>query len=148
MANDWMKSEIKRDLIDYYDMIKSEIDISAQRLLLHIDQPNRPVQLNENEEQMEMLRKRRDEIVATNLEFVKWVDKTMDQSLSQVNEFFAKYKAGETIGKEQAKAESLKSFCVFIGNDCLKRELRDGYLIGVLLITDWYLNKNEVQYLK
>lgn len=152
MANyDGIKGELKSELIEYYDLVKTEIDIQAQKQLLELDN----LLMNDDTQKinhidMNDIENKRKEILKINIEFIKYVDELFDKNMNEINCYFTENCPSnmDILNKEEIKSNVLKNYCVFVCNDYLKNDLKDLYLIGVLLITDWYLNKNEVQYLK
>jgi hypothetical protein len=149
---DKIKGDLKLELIEYYDHVKNEIDIQAQKLLLDLDNL-----LNDAEKINEIdpneIKDKRKEIINTNLELIKYVDDIFNKNIEEINNYFTEQskKSSQNLpifNKEDIKLNVLENYCVFVCYDYLKSDLKDLYLIGVLLITDWYLNKNEVQYLK
>jgi hypothetical protein len=120
-----IKSEIKTDLINHYDLIKSEIDY-----LIH--------KKSENIERIDYSK------------LIQLCDKIFNFNMEQVNQYFDKNKFEKNykkLNKEIVKEKILTKYCIFIGSEQFQRNLKN-FLIGHLIITDWYIDENQFNFLK
>lgn len=132
-----LKSDIKLDLINYYDSIKFEIDIIAQK------------QLSTNEKSSSNLKNEQENLIELNKYLIERVDCLFDSNCIQIDEYFSKItNRNENDAKENVKINALKNYCSFISNACLKKEYKNKNQIGLLIITDWYLDQNQLNYIK
>jgi hypothetical protein len=137
-VNDLMKIKlaIKLDFIKYFDDLKFEIDIKAQEMLC--DQS-----LDENS---------KEEILKINLNLLERVDEIFNNNLNLINNFFEdcqqlinQDKHILDKDKEEIKMMVLNSYCYFINADLLKKKWNQ---LGLLIISDWYLDENQLNYLR
>ena len=52
------------------------------------------------------------------------------------------------MNKEDIKSNAFSKYCTFINGDYLKDDLKDKFKIGIFIECDWYLNNNQINYLK
>ena len=122
--------DIKSELIEYYDAIKFEIDIKSQRLLLINNDSN---------------------VLDLYLKLIERVEFIFNQNIDDVNSYFdknAKYINETNMNKEDIKSNAFSKYCTFINGDYLKDDLKDKFKIGIFIECDWYLNNNQINYLK
>ncbi len=127
-----LKYEIKNELIEYYDTIKFEIDIKSQRLLL----------INKQNDS---------DVLDLYLRLIERVEYITNQNINEINDYFEKntnYINETCPNKEDIKSNAFSKYCTFINGDYLKVDLKDKFKIGIFIECDWYLNKNQINYLK
>jgi hypothetical protein len=122
-----IKSALKQELIQYYEKIKSNVDIKSQRILL-------------NEE----ITNERTMILEIYKSFIQSIDEICDKNMCDINGY------NEIINdKDSIKKNILKSYCIYIQNILeLDDECNTMYPIGILITFDWYPSENEIQFLK
>jgi hypothetical protein len=144
MDSIYCKCEIKKELLTYYDTIKSEIDIKAQLIMIEIECPNR---INTNNVSVCM-----NQLMSTNLKLVNLVNEIMDKNMNQINEFYYTNSAFLDVNKiktkDDLKRKSLKNYCVFIHNEKLRDNLREKHKLGLVVLLDWYLSESEAEFLR
>ena len=126
-----LKGQLKLFLIEYFDGVKFEIDIQAQKLL----------------EKLEDGSKMREEVLKMNLDMLEKVKKIYEKNSKAVDDYFDSRDQVETNDLEELKAIIFNGFCVFYSkkdNFWLDRTL----LLGMLIVTDWYLDQNQLKCLK
>jgi hypothetical protein len=136
-----LKSDIKLDLINYYDSIKFEIDIIAQKQLI-VFEKNSP-----------NLKHERENLIVLNKYLIEKIEFLFDSNCYQINEYFSKINddyddENQFFFKENVKINALKNYCAFLSNANLKKEFKDRNQIGLLVLTDWYLDENQLKYIK
>lgn len=125
-----LKAEIKLDLINYYDTIKFDIDIKAQELLL-----NESVEENV-----------RNDILKLNMDLIDRVEDIFAENLKVINKYFdQENNLKSSLDKEKIKMDALPSYCYYLNVDFLRKKIN---LLGILVISDWYLDKNQINYLR
>ena len=128
-----LKIAIKKDLIKYYENIKSNLDITAQMLLME----------NSLESKVK-------EISNENVFLSEQIDKVCDSNLNDINEYFDDFnsfevltdnnKVSESSIKEEIKKKALKSYLVCIESD-------DYPDFDLYLQFEWYIDKKQFDYL-
>jgi Leucine-rich repeat (LRR) protein len=129
-----IKSDIKSDLINYFDGLKFDIDIKAQEILC-------------NESLADYFK---EHILKLNMDLMDKIDEIFNNNMNLVNNYFESHKPSasenqESLDKEKMKMKIINSYCYFINNDLLKKKINP---LGLLIITDWYLDDNQINYLK
>ena len=129
-----LQSEIKVDLINYFDGLKFDIDIKAQEILC-------------NDSLADYYK---EHIVKLNMDYIDKIDEIFNQNIYFINDFFENKQSiitdcPELFDKEKLKMKLINKYCYFINNDLLKKKINP---IGLLIITDWYLDENQINYLK
>jgi hypothetical protein len=134
------KCEIKKELIGYYDTIKSEIDIRAQLLLIEY-----PIRIYTS-----IIEK--DKCMSINLKLIDMVNDLYGKNMNQINDFFYNCINNTDIlkikNRDDIKSKALKNYCVFINNENLREEFKINYPLGLIIILDWYLPENQVEFVK
>jgi hypothetical protein len=123
--------EVKRDFIEYFDKVKSEVDIKAQQLM-------------------------KDgwaEVLEVNLKMIESVEKLFEANMTRLNDLdvLATIRPNEITGqydKDAIKADLANGFCVFIRREELDESIKIDNPIGLLIETDWYLDENQLNYIK
>ena len=130
-----VKSDIIRDLIRHFDDVKADIDYSAQNLLA------KPKYCKEGKERMK--------IINLNIEMIKVVEKIFETNCDLVKQHFQSDEChNETIDKEEIKRKVFKSYCCFVGREMLTKFTKKKNPIGILLLTDWYLDPNQCNFIR
>jgi hypothetical protein len=126
-----LRGQLKLFLIEYFDGIQFEIDIQAQKLL----------------EKLEDGSKKREDVLKMNLKMVDKVKEIHDKNSKAVDDYFNSRDLVDTNNLEELKAIIFNGFCLFYS----KEEnfwLDTTLLLGILIVTDWYLDQNQMNYLK
>ena len=50
--------------------------------------------------------------------------------------------------KEEIKRAVFNGYCLYINAESLKNQFRDGNLLGLLITSDFYLDENQLNFLK
>lgn len=132
-----MKSTLKKEIIDYYDFVKSEIDIKSQEILC-----------NQNIDDV-----KKKDILDIYANMINQCECLFEKNIDEINDYFENHNItdGEydcVDDAENIKANVLSCYCGFIQNNLLKDHMRLKNKIGILFITDWYLDRNQLNYLK
>ena len=132
-----MKSTLKKEIIDYYDFVKSEIDIKSQEILC-----------NQNIDDV-----KKKDILDIYANMINQCECLFEKNIDEINDYFENHNItdGEYDSVDDAeniKANVLSCYCSFIQNNLLKDHMRLKNKIGILFITDWYLDRNQLNYLK
>jgi hypothetical protein len=122
-----LKGELKRYLIDYFDGVKFEVDIQAQTLFLKFEEGS----------------KMRDDVFKMNQVMVDKAKEIYEKNSKSVDDYFNSREQLETNDLEELKAKILNGFCVFY---CKDSSLDPEILLGMLIVTDWYLDQNQLNY--
>ncbi len=115
----------------YFDNVKSEVDIKAQQLM----------------------RDGWEDILEANLLLIKSIEKLDNANNDRLNDLdvLATIRPNEITGqydKEAIKADLANGFCVFIRSEELDESIKIDNPIGLLIETDWYLDENQLNYIK
>jgi hypothetical protein len=113
------KSELKQNLIKYYDIVKSEIDIRAQEYLINKKLDEATVK----------------HILEINLNLIEKCDQILDKTLKQTNDYF-NLNSNEF---DQDENDYIDQSCIFIRNDQLNKHFPK-LPIGLLILFEWYLS--------
>ena len=125
-----LRGELKLYLIEYFDGVQFEIDIQAQKLL----------------EKLEDGSKMRADVLKMNLIMLDKVKEIYEKNSKAVDEYFNSIDQVETNNLEELKSIIFNGFCVFYNK-------KDNFwsdstlLIGMLIVTDFYLDQNQLDYL-
>ena len=131
MSKQLLKGQLKRYLIDYFDGVQFEIDIQAQKLL----------------EKLEDGSKKREDVLKMNLELVDKVKEIYEKNSKAVDDYFNSIDQVETYDSEELKDIILNGFCVFYSKeDHFWSD--DKLLLGMVIVTDFYLDQNQLDYLR
>jgi hypothetical protein len=88
----------------------------------------------------------KEHIVKLNMDYINKIDEIFNQNIYSINNYFEnKQNIIELFDKEKMKMKLINKYCYFINNDLLKKKINP---IGLLIITDWYLDENQINYLK
>jgi hypothetical protein len=132
-----MKSSIKKELIDYSDQVRSEIDIKTFKL-------EQELILSEKIDE-----EFRQQIFGLNQRLIDKSKIVFDANIKDVNLYFDFEKNPMVDDDEETiKENALTSFCLFIDDLKNKGERSKNFLLGLLIVSDWYLNKNQMEYLR
>jgi hypothetical protein len=131
MSKESLRGQLKLYLIEYFDGIQFEIEIQAQKLL----------------EKLEDGSNMREAVLKMNLAMVDKVKEIHDKNSKAVDNYFNSRELVETNNLEELKVIILNGFCVFYGKED-KLRLDPKLLLGKLIVTDWYLDQNQLNYLR
>ncbi len=134
MSEQSLRGELKLYLIDYFDGVQFEIDIKAQKLLENL----------KDESQM------REDVLNMNLVMLNKVKEIYENNSKAIDDYFNSKIQVDTDNLEELKATIFKGFCVFydIEYDYNNWYYEDELLLGMLIVTDFYLDRNQRNYLR
>jgi hypothetical protein len=161
------KSNIKLDLIKYYDATKSDIDIVAQEQLCNDPNPSNntqsPSSLENDTLNLNNPIKKKERIFHINKNLINLVEVMFENNIKEIDRYFANIEKEHTNSttnnnndttsnnlndRENIKLKVLTSYCLFISRDKLKDEFKRLVTLGILIITDWYLDENQINFLR
>jgi hypothetical protein len=154
-----VKEKIKRDLINYYDSLKSDIDIDIQETLI------KESTLNEN---------LKNELIEINKKLIDKVDLNLNQSMDEINKYFSSLlqltslfsnindlnnffddshgiflNNSNKIDLTSIKMTALNKYCIYINRAKINAKFANGkFPIGILISFDWYPTENQLNYAK
>ena len=164
-----LRSEINKEITNYYQNLKYEINIEAQIKLIEYELENddendsgdddflddyiaNGLLLVQNLSPERLIEK--NELFRINKYLIDQVTSIMDMNLTQINEYFdANINSIDDnllncLNKETIKSKALTKSCTFIGNSNLIQDLKFENYAGLFMTYDWYLNANEINYVK
>jgi hypothetical protein len=147
------KSNLKINLIKYYDATKSDIDIAAQELLCNVNNIDIIGKNAQSPSQNDPI-KRREKILDINKNLINFVEIMFENNIKEIDKYFANIEKEHTnnnnnnINREDINMKSLTCYCIFISRDKLKDEFKRLVMLGILIITDWYLDENQINFLR
>jgi hypothetical protein len=129
--------EVKRDFINYFDNVKFEVDIKAQELL---------AQLSDGSIE-------RAKVLKVNLKMIELIEKLFEANMARLNDLavLATIRPNENsdqYDKEAIKTDLAAGSCVFIRSEELDKSIKIDNRIGLIILTDWYLDENQLNYIK
>ena len=138
-----LKEDIKKQLIEYYERIKSEIDIKGFELLESLSK-RRNAKDRDNTSFI---------IIKLNEYLVNQIDSHLDKNLNEINEYFNSdlIKNLNTSNQEDVKRNVLKSYLIYFDfNESMNYLIKqlDKYGFGLLFEFEWYLDENQQNYVK
>ena len=138
-----LKEDIKKQLIEYYERIKSEIDIKGFELLESLSK-RRNAKDRDNTSFI---------IIKLNEYLVNQIDSHLDKNLNEINEYFNSdlIKNLNTSNQEDVKRNVLKSYLIYFDfNESMNYLIKqlDKYGFGLLFEFEWYLDQNQQNYVK
>lgn len=137
-----INGQIKLDLINYFDTVKSEIDISALKVLDSIESLSNKSDVLNN-------------VYKLNQEMIDIVNEIYENNAKCVNDFFRFSSTDDEMMRfpinksiEEIKRAVFNGYCFYINGESLKKQFRDGNLLGLLITSDFYLDENQLNFLK
>ena len=141
-------SQVKFDLINYYDSIKSEIDIISQECMLSYENKQKTELIHNKTKNLDDIK----QLTLLNKELIDKVETIFNLNCQQVDNYYnylSSTKLKENcFEKELFKKNALKNYCCFIDSKKLTKILKNSNQIGILVIADWYLDASQLNYLK
>jgi hypothetical protein len=131
MSEKSLRGQLKQFLIDYFDGIKFDIEIQAQKLL----------------EKLEDGSKMRGDVLKLNINMVDKVKEIHEKNSKAVDDYFDSRDQIETKDLEELKSVIFNGFCVFYNIED-NFWLDDKLLLGMLIVTDFYLDQNQLNFLR
>jgi hypothetical protein len=132
MSEQSLRGQLKLYLIDYFDGIKFEIDIQAQKSI----------------EKLKYWPKMREDVLKINLNMVDKVKEIYENNSKAVDDYFNSRDQIETKDLEELKSIIFNGFCVLFNKEDHFWYYEDDIFIGLLIVTDWYLDQNQLDYLR
>ena len=143
-----LKDEIKRDLIEYFDSIRSQVDVRAQILLYEFETNKLESTSNFNQKIIKYINKC----------MIDKIYQKLDESIDNINDYFIKHVNILDTDKDQIKLKALKNDCVYFRYDeivkihhsphRLRFDRLDRHKMGFLLCFDWYLDENLINFIE
>ncbi len=127
----YLRDQLKLYLIEYFDGVKFGIDIQAQKLL----------------EKLEDGSQMREDVLKMNMVMLDKVKEIHGKNSKAVDDYFDSREQVETNDLEELKEVILNGFCVFYNKED-NFWLDTTLLLGILIVTDWYLDKNQLNCLR
>jgi hypothetical protein len=128
------KSQISLDLMNYYKQIKNDLDKDVKSKLCDYSMTD------------ELLREM---IVNLNRQMGIKINKSIELNMLELNQFFSSStKNLKTNDQEKIKMLFIKSFCYYLPFNSININLRQNNGIGIFILTDWYLDHNQINYIK
>jgi hypothetical protein len=136
-----LKIEIKKELISYYDTIKSEIDIKTIELVESFAKSNNSTHENNGSEY---------EIIKCNKILIQLIEKTFNLNIEQINRHLNDSDNNNIFdNKEKIKRNALKNYAIYIKSNELKEKFRiSNSRLGILLQSNWYIDENQLIFIK
>jgi hypothetical protein len=130
-------NEMKTSLIKYFDTIKSKIEVKSQKIQANIDNDKDKCPNDAKVVEYQNL------ILKLNDNFIKLIDQIFDKNMKQINEL----KSDEI---DKFKITSLNTYCYYVDNNQMTQhnKYKSKYPLGILIVTDWFLTRNEINYLR
>ena len=128
-----IKAEIKKEIIEYYENIKYDIDLRGQELLV--------------------LQKANNDLIVENyLNLINKIDTICDLNLNEINSFFQTTNdENDILTKNEILFQSLSTYGIYFKHDQLKENAKndlDKTGLGSLVIFKGLLNDDQSEYLK
>lgn len=141
-----LKSEIKSDLIDYYNEMKSSINNFSHTIISNIDsfiskEKNKTI----NKDSLVKKESYRKLIVKLDQELTKCIQDTCDQNIKDLSNYQTK---NLTETKQSIKSNALSKFCYYVAKEDLIKNMRFMQPLGLLICSDWYFTYNEESIIK
>lgn len=128
-----MKHQLKTQLILYFDAIKCDIDIQSQKFLMD----------DSTDEE------KRKEILNLNQFLIEKAESLFEKNSIDLETYFNQ---NDLINCESAdeyiRKNAFKQYCIFIEGESLRSELKDSNPIGILVITDFYINQGQQSFIR
>jgi hypothetical protein len=129
-----MQEIIKKSLKQYYDTITNEITSKAKHLYLN----------SSNNE------KSKQELIESNHELVETLDELFESNCIELDQFYfgKSEEDGDKVFQriELDKTKALKNYCTFLDGDNLI--MKETNKFGLLIVTNWYMTQNQLDYIK
>jgi hypothetical protein len=129
---DKIKGEIKLDLINHYDWIKSELDYLIHKKLAKFEKNTKTKNVDYNE-------------------LIEICTKNFNNNINEINEYFDNLNLKSDnlalLDKEKIKEDAITSYCTLLTNENLQSDLSH-YFIGFFIISDWYIDNNQYNFLR
>ncbi len=150
-----IKAEMKKEVLNYYDEIKSEIDISGQLLLTRLDKSkktspiNAPVDGLVNEETYGI---EKADVLVIYDSMIKKVDQVCESNLTELNIYFKNISENNIshLSRIDIKEKFLKYKLIYFKPSELNDESNelDLYDLGLLIYYESSLNDNQLSYIR
>jgi hypothetical protein len=128
-----IEEKLKNDLIDYYDSLKFDIDIKAQAHEL----------LNQESLKQDQTNK----LFEENVYLVEQIDRVLNSNLNDISHFFENWNYHSLEINffenfhEEIKKKALKSYIISI-------KYKNHDLFGLYLEFEWYIDQNQLNFIK
>ena len=127
------KSMISLDLMNCYNKIKYDLDKDVKSKLSDYSTDD-------------ILREM---IINLNRKICIKINKAIELNMLELNQFFTSNTSSlKSNDKEHMKMLFIKSFCYYLPNTTLNSNLQQNNGIGMFISTDWYLDCNQINYIK
>jgi hypothetical protein len=150
-----IKAEMKREVLNYYDEIKSEIDISGQLLLTRLDKSKKTSPINAlvdglvNEETYGI---EKADVLVIYDSMIKKVEQVCESNLTELNLYFKNISENNIshLSRIDIKEKFLKYKLIYFKPSELNDESNelDLYDLGLLIYYESSLNDNQLSYIR
>jgi hypothetical protein len=132
---DYLRSEVKQFLINYFDWTKSEIDFCAQKCLINLEDADKRAT-------RDMILKIYQDMIDTTVLFYNENAKACDVyfNSSESSKIFTT--------KDEVLLNTVNQFLIYFGNEKLNSKFQESNPVGLLIVCDWYLNQNQINFLR
>jgi hypothetical protein len=129
-----MQEIIKKDLKEYYGSITNEITSKAKNLYLN----SSINEINKNE------------LIESNHDLVEKLDELFESNCIELEQFYLgkNEEDGDEVFQriESGKVKALRNHCTFLDGDNLI--MKETNKFGLLIVTNWYMTQNQLDYIK
>ena len=151
--------EIKKELIEHYATLSSNVDVKAQILLQsQSSKKQKCANKNKEEEYEEKVGEKspeeiKDNILKENVFLIEQIERVLDSNLKDVNNYFDNLKQNDEIhqiissrdddlmNKEEIKRRALKSYII-----CVKKKKYSNF--GLHCEFQWYLDNKQISFIE
>ena len=128
-----IKIELKKEIIDYFDKIKSDIDIRTLEL-------TDPTSKNISEEENSIVYK-------TAKQLIDLIDYNCSSCLNDINSYFVNAVSDESQDINEIKKSAINSYSIYLRFQDIKEQFN--YMkLGFLFTFDWFIEENELNFIR
>lgn len=151
-----VKNDLKKDVINYYDEIKSEIDISGQLVLIKLEKSKMASPINDDSEHNDDLVINdidRQEVVEIYEKMILKVDQTCNSNLIEIDSYFNKEISSlnlSCLSKDEIRRKCLRNNLIYFRPIDLNDESSemDLYDLGLLIYYESFMDDNQLNYIR
>jgi hypothetical protein len=134
-----LKSELKQELIDYYNKLKSEVNTKSLKLLKNNTQISKEKRDSVNEEKIYLI-KQIDRVCDSNLDDLEQLFETLDNNRQTLS--FTADNDNESITKNEIKKRILNNYLIFVNHGNYSTKYG-----GILFEFQWFLDQNQQNFM-
>ena len=136
-------ARIKAESIDYFDSVKSDIDCEVQILLSKLEKEAKDAA------EMESFKSKKEELLQLNMKLLNKIDSLYDANAIKLNEYLNGSNEDDSSKDTEAiKEMTFNGYCCYISNENLHEMYKENNPIGLLILSDWYLDQNQLNFIK